>query len=148
MPAKQDQFTLMVPKGDFKDLFGRSNDSSFFKLSLFSEEELGSLDFSFKNDSLDGVFILEMVDKSGKVIETRKVSKSEKIKYKGISPGPYTFRLVDDKNSDGRWTSGDFSKRLQPEKMYYLNQPVNMRAGWDMDLEWNPWKKAASGMKK
>ncbi len=148
MPAKQDQFTLMVPKGDFKDLFGRSNDSSFFKLSLFSEEELGNLDFSFKNDSLDGVFILEMVDKSGKVIETRKVSKSEKIKYKGISPGPYTFRLVDDKNSDGRWTSGDFSKRLQPEKMYYLNQPVNMRAGWDMDLEWNPWKKAASGMKK
>ena len=148
MPAKQDQFTLMVPKGDFKDLFGRSNDSSFFKLSLFSEEELGNLDFSFKNDSLDGVFILEMVDKSGKVIETRKVSKSEKIKYKGISPGPYTFRLVDDKNSDGRWTSGDFGKRLQPEKMYYLNQPVNMRAGWDMDLEWNPWKKAASGMKK
>lgn len=148
LPPKQSEFSLLIPKGNFQDLFGRKNDTTLVKISLFTEEELGNLDFSFKNDSLDGSFILEMIDKAGKVVETRRVTKSEKIKFKNMSPGSYSFRLIDDLNKDGRWTSGDLALRRQPEKMYYLAQPVNMRAGWDMDIEWNPWKKSAGGMKQ
>ena len=148
LPAKQNEFSLLIPKGNFQDLFGRKNDTTLVKISLFTEEELGNLDFSFKNDSLDGSFVLEMIDKAGKVVETRKVNRSEKIKFKNMSPGSYSFRLIDDLNKDGRWTSGDLALRRQPEKMYYLAQPINMRAGWDMDIEWNPWKKASGGMKQ
>ena len=148
LPPKQSEFSLLIPKGNFQDLFGRKNDTTLVKISLFTEEELGNLDFSFKNDSLDGSFILEMIDKAGKVVETRNVNRSEKIKFKNMSPGSYSFRLIDDLNKDGRWTSGDLALRRQPEKMYYLAQPVNMRAGWDMDIEWNPWKKSAGGMKQ
>ena len=148
LPPKQSEFSLLIPKGNFQDLFGRKNDTTLVKISLFTEEELGNLDFSFKNDSLDGSFILEMIDKAGKVVETRNVNRSEKIKFKNMSPGSYSFRLIDDLNKDGRWTSGDLALRRQPEKMYYLAQPINMRAGWDMDIEWNPWKKSAGGMKQ
>lgn len=148
LPPKQSEFSLLIPKGNFQDLFGRKNDTTLVRISLFTEEELGNLDFSFKNDSLDGSFILDMIDKAGKVVETRNVNRSEKIKFKNMSPGSYSFRLIDDLNKDGRWTSGDLALRRQPEKMYYLAQPVNMRAGWDMDIEWNPWKKSAGGMKQ
>lgn len=148
LPPKQSEFSLLIPKGNFQDLFGRKNDTTLVKISLFTEEELGNLDFSFKNDSLDGSFILEMIDKAGKVVETKNVNRSEKIKFKNMSPGSYSFRLIYDLNKDGRWTSGDLALRRQPEKMYYLAQPINMRAGWDMDIEWNPWKKSAGGMKQ
>jgi len=147
IPPKQTEFTLMIPKGNFQDLFGRKNDTTLLKLSLFTEEELGNLDFSFKNDSINGNFVLEMLDKAGKVTERRSVSKTELIKFKGMSPGTYSFRLIEDLNRDGRWTSGDLDLRRQPEKMYYMASPINMRAGWDMDIEWNPWKKSSAGVK-
>jgi len=55
----------------------------------------------------------------------------------GMQPGKYTIELIEDRNENGTWDTGNFDLRYQPErKMIFV--PENLRAGWDVELkmEW------------
>nr|WP_257984596.1 hypothetical protein [Psychroflexus sp. MES1-P1E] len=51
-----------------------------------------------------------------------------------ITPGSYFIRLVYDKNANGKWDTGNFLKRVNPEPVLYEAQPVEIRANWDVQL--------------
>ena len=56
-----------------------------------------------------------------------------------LDPGTYYLRVVDDRNGDGRWTTGDFARRRQPEAVrYYTTEKgeseIKTRANWEYDI--------------
>jgi uncharacterized protein (DUF2141 family) len=139
LPKPNQSFTLKIEKGTFTDIFGRGSDSLRQNISYFAEEDLGNLDFIFRNDSVTGFSgILELLDKSGSVLKTRKVNKTETLKFNSLLPGEYSIRLIEDSDGNKRWTSGNFNDRIQPERMFYFAEKVTVRAGWDLELEWEP----------
>lgn len=54
---------------------------------------------------------------------------------KRFLPGEYELRILYDANQDGLWTPGDYSKRLQPEKVVTLPQKIAIRADWDNERD-------------
>ena len=36
----------------------------------------------------------------------------------------------------GIWDTGDYLKGLQPEKVDFYNQDINVRSNWDMEVIW------------
>ena len=38
-----------------------------------------------------------------------------------------------DLNGDGRWTTGDWSEKRQPEPVYYFPSKLALRANWDFE---------------
>jgi hypothetical protein len=52
-----------------------------------------------------------------------------------ILPGEYEIRILFDGNNDGKWTPGDYKKRLQPEKAVTLPQKLAIRADWDNERD-------------
>ena len=145
LPKSNQAFTLRINKSAFTDIFGRGNDSLRQSISYFTEEDLGNLDFIFRNDSVSefrGIF--ELLDKSGAVINSRQVSLTKTLSFKSLLPGEYSIRLIEDKDGSGQWTNGDFSSRKQPEQMYYFTEKFTVRAGWDLELEWEPFQSSNS----
>jgi len=141
LPKSNQAFTLRIDKRAFTDIFGRSNDSLRQSISYFTEEDLGNLDFIFRNDSVSGFKgVFELLDKSGAVIKSRKVSLSETLLFKSLLPGEYSVRLIEDTDGNMQWTSGDFSSRKQPERMFYFTEKFTVRAGWDLELDWEPFQ--------
>lgn len=145
LPKSNQAFTLRINKGAFTDIFGRGNDSLRQSISYFMEEDLGNLEFIFRNDSVSefrGIF--ELLDKSGAVINSRQVSLTKTLSFKSLLPGEYSIRLIEDTDGSGQWTNGDFSSRKQPEQMYYFTEKFTLRAGWDLELEWEPFQSSNS----
>jgi uncharacterized protein (DUF2141 family) len=145
LPKSNQAFTLRIIKSAFTDIFGRGNDSLRQNISYFTEEDLGNLDFIFRNDSVSefrGIF--ELLDKSGAVINSRQVSLTKTLSFKSLLPGEYSIRLIEDTDGSGQWTNGDFSSRKQPEHMYYFTEKFTVRAGWDLELEWEPFQSSNS----
>ncbi len=145
LPKSNQAFTLRINKGAFTDIFGRGNDSLRQSISYFMEEDLGNLEFIFRNDSVSefrGIF--ELLDKSGAVINSRQVSLTKTLSFKSLLPGEYSIRLIEDTDGSGQWTNGDFSSRKQPEQMYYFTEKFTVRAGWDLELEWEPFQSSNS----
>ncbi len=52
------------------------------------------------------------------------------------APGNYSLRIIEDNDKNGKWTSGDYNKKQQPEKVYYYPENIEVRAGWDNDINW------------
>ena len=44
---------------------------------------------------------------------------------------------MDDTNGNGKWDTGLYADRLQPESVYYFPQMLDVRALWDMRQDWD-----------
>ena len=52
-------------------------------------------------------------------------------------PGEYTVRILYDKDKNGKWTPGNYAKKVQPEIVVALPQKLAVRADWDNEREIN-----------
>ena len=47
------------------------------------------------------------------------------------------MRLYIDENEDGKWTTGSWAEKRQPEKVYYFPQAIQTKSNWDFEEEWD-----------
>ena len=52
-----------------------------------------------------------------------------------MAAGGYKFVVIDDVNKNGKWDTGDFSKKIQPEKIFSYKETYQLKGGWDLDVE-------------
>jgi hypothetical protein len=45
--------------------------------------------------------------------------------------------VIDDKNNNGRWDTGDLKESIQPEQVYLFSTPSKVRANWEIEVELN-----------
>ncbi len=62
----------------------------------------------------------------------------EKVKIENLSKGSYSFRVILDDNQNGKWDTGDFKTRTQPEKVDYYSTGTTVRSNWNVDVELIP----------
>ena len=53
-----------------------------------------------------------------------------------VQPGTYYARLVIDSDGNRKFTSGEYPVR-QPEKVYYYNNPIELKPNWDVEQTWD-----------
>lgn len=53
-----------------------------------------------------------------------------------INPGKYKLKYIFDTNQDGRWNTGIWESRIQPEKVVFYPGEIIIRSNWDLVLEW------------
>ncbi len=81
-------------------------------------------------------YILQLVEKgSGKPIQ--QVVNTPRLVAKNIPPGNYYIRAVIDTNQNGSWDPGNFSEKVEPEKIIYYNgadgsRTIPVRANWEI----------------
>jgi hypothetical protein len=54
-----------------------------------------------------------------------------------IVPGKYQLKYIADSNEDGKWNTGNWVEKLQPEKVINYTTEITIRSNWDLELEWN-----------
>ena len=52
-------------------------------------------------------------------------------------PGEYTVRILYDRDKNGKWTPGNYLKKVQPEIVVALPQKLSVRADWDNERDIN-----------
>ncbi len=59
-----------------------------------------------------------------------------KIEFQNLENGQYAFKLIYDSNNNGIWDTGDYYQHIQPERVEYYNEEIDLKKGWDMDIKW------------
>lgn len=54
---------------------------------------------------------------------------------KFVNPGEYDIRILYDANNNGKWDTGNYSKKLQPEKAITLTLKLGVKADWDNERD-------------
>jgi hypothetical protein len=91
-------------------------------------------------DSPGKDWLLELLNKDkNTVVQSGYVPENGKIAFQYINPGDYMLRIVVDKNRNKKWDTGNYDKKIQPERIIYYPAVISLRANWDNIItDWDP----------
>ena len=85
----------------------------------------------------DSNIVVQLLDKSEKIVQQVKAENDGSASFFYISPGVYYIRAFIDRNGNGIWDTGLYDDDLQPEDVYYYHRSIECKAKWDNTLQWN-----------
>lgn len=97
------------------------------------QSDYGNVVLRFSNLDLTKHPVLQFVQ--GEEIKNSYPLTTTEWSNKFINPGEYEIRILFDDNSNAKWDPGDYSKKLQPEKVITLTQKLGVRANWDNERD-------------
>ena len=72
-----------------------------------------------------------------KIVRERIMSDST-LSFQLLTPGSYTLRILNDVNENGRWDTGSFQNKQQPEEMELIPGEILIKANWEQKLTIRP----------
>ncbi|MBK8498326.1 MAG: Ig-like domain-containing protein [Flavobacteriales bacterium] len=129
--------TLMFLPKAVRDIYGGYNDTLRIGIGRAAEKRTGILRVTLADSaSAHGPMLLQLLDAQRLVVRSAVSVTSAPVVWQGIAPGNHGLRLIEDANANGRWDTGEWSSGLQPERVWYYNEPLNVRAAWDLGITW------------
>ncbi len=129
------RYQLTLLPGAVVDFMGIANDTIQLFFPVKSSAEFGTLELMI-TDLPPGNFILQLIKGEAGVVNQTKITASGKYEFKALDPAKYRLCLVDDSNNNGRWDTGNYLKKIAPEKVYYYEQEITVRSNWELEQEW------------
>lgn len=103
------------------------------RVNTKQQSDYGNVVLRFGNLDLGKHPVLQFVQ--GEEVKNSYPLTSLEWSNKFINPGEYEIRILFDINNNGKWDSGDYSKKTQPEKAITLKEKLSIRANWDNERD-------------
>ena len=135
--SPSDKYNIFIKPNAIKDIRGGVNDSINYNVVSQTLEDYGNifLDILGGNNSK---YILQLLNANNEIIrEYKNAYSNSSYTFNYVIPGKYTFRLIEDLNSNDVWDTGNYIKRKQPEPVYYFPSEIDVRANWDLNETFN-----------
>ena len=130
-------YQLILPDSTFTGLFGHVNDSIAYRFSAYTESETSNLKLNLTLPLSDKNYIIQLLGDKEKLNEQRVVSENSSVTFSFLRPGKYRIKVVYDFNRNGRWDTGNYLKKRQPEYTGYFSKEFDLRANWTVEEDWN-----------
>jgi uncharacterized protein (DUF2141 family) len=128
-------YTLFIPPATVTDWFGQKNDTLRSTFVIRSSDSYGALSVTLPGLP-EGKYLLRIVNDKDEPLREVPVENAKPILFGYLPAGQYRLKLIIDSNGNGKWDTGNYLQHRQPENVIYYAQPVRIRAGWDIDVEW------------
>ena len=125
------EYNLIIHQGAITGLNKSKNDSTYISFYTKGESELAGL--KINTILQDTVYFIELL-KEGVILET--IDAGKPLYFEKVLPARYEMRLIVDSNQDGKWTAGNYFENVLPEKVYYYPELINLRANWELEVDW------------
>lgn len=127
-------YKVVILDSALLDIYGASNDTTELKFKTQAEDYYGilSLNLSKVNDPV----ILQLLDENENLISEKFLESDQNIRYEYLTPKKYLLKIIIDSNNNGKWDTGHYLQKLQPEKIIYYEKAVNVRSNWEVVFNW------------
>jgi uncharacterized protein (DUF2141 family) len=130
-------YQLIINDSAFFNLSGIPNDSISFRFRLKSMEDYGLLLLNvLLPDSVNGQFIIQLMNDKGTVIRQSTINKPDELRFEYLMPGNYSLKAIHDSNQNGKWDTGNYRSNILPERVEYYTPALVIRANWDLQEDW------------
>lgn len=133
---EEKQYRLQLLPGALTDLFGRPlPDTVQLNIQALPRKNFGNLDFRISKLDSTAHYVVELYGSSGNLAYRFAFSgkRSHQQVLRTVEPSAYKLRFFQDRNRNGRWDSGNYDRKQQPEPIFTRDlEPV--RPNWDQEL--------------
>lgn len=127
-----ENYALELLPGAIVDFFETENDTISINLTTKSYADFGNLRLT-----LDGAvtypLIVQLTDEKGVTAKELFASEYQVFEFTNIKPAKYLIRIIFDSNGNQKWDTGNYLQRIQPEKVTYYPNVLEVRANWELE---------------
>ncbi|MBO7492169.1 MAG: Ig-like domain-containing protein [Bacteroidales bacterium] len=125
-------YTVIIPDSVLWDYNGKTNDSVKVNFETHSVKDYGNLTMEYICPETPQQYIAQLI-KDKIVLQEDIFSENTTVSYPYLEPGNYLVKIIEDLNKNGRWDSGDYEQKRQPERVLFFSHPITIRAYWDSE---------------
>ena len=135
------RYVARILPGAVYDVFGRTNDTTNLVLTTLNPSQFAILHLSLQGIPERALIQVLTADEKKNIVRSVVVPLgATKLSIPYLPPNSYTLRIVDDRNANGQWDTGNYWLHLQPEPVrYYKNKKlqftISVRANWEYDID-------------
>lgn len=102
-----------------------------------AEDYYGTINFEATGITEQVIIQLLENNEGEEVITEKIISENKIVVFDFLDPGKYKIKIIYDQNKNGKWDTGSFQDKYQPERVAYINEVIKIRSNWDSNLTWN-----------
>ncbi len=153
------EYIIRTDSASFTDIFGDNSKKSELKFKVRTKDFFGNIivnisnikrisdkDFYEKKDSVNydsiyyskldtGELILNLFDKDNKLVTQKFIKQDCILKFENLIPGDYSLTVIYDKNTNNKWDTGNYLKKIQPERVLIYPQKITIKSNWDNEID-------------
>lgn len=118
--------------GAITDFFGMVNDTLDYSFSVGSYADFGNLSVNISGN-VRYPLIAQLTNEQGETQRELLATVPKVLEFNNLEPGKYMIRVIFDDNGNGVWDTGSYLKKLQPEKVSYYPDVIDVRANWELE---------------
>nr|WP_298792235.1 Ig-like domain-containing protein [uncultured Allomuricauda sp.] len=125
-------YSLELMPGAVTDFFGIQNDSLNYRFSTQGYADFGNLRLNV-GGAVTYPLIVQLTDEAGETKREIYTDKPIPFEFNNLEPSKYMIRVIFDANGNGIWDTGSYLNKMQPEKVSYYPDVIDVRANWELE---------------
>ena len=130
--TEEQRYKVDLLPGALTDFYENTSDSLSYTIESRSGSDYGTIPLKIDNVKAFPL-IVELVTEKNEVVDSVIMTESMPLNFDYITPGNYYIRVIFDSNSNGRWDTGSFLERTQPEEIVYYPNKIEVLANWTLN---------------
>ena len=127
-------YELKIDSAAFRNIYNLNSDKVSAKFNVKSLDDYSGIKMLLSK--FDSLVVFQVLDTKDAVLATKPAT-PKGVLFEYLKPGDFYLRAFIDSNRNGIWDTGDISKKLQPETVYYYNKKLSLRANWEFEETWD-----------
>lgn len=129
--APSQNYTLELLPEAITDFFENTNDTTSYNLKTKSIADYGNLTLNLNSTNITYPIIVQLTNDKGEMQREIYASKPQSFEFNNLNPDKYLARVIFDTNGNKKWDTGNFLKKIQPERVSYYPTLIELRANWE-----------------
>lgn len=129
-PNQKYRFSFLP--GAITDFFGVQNDSLDYSFSTGSLADYGILRMTLGGNA-SYPLIVQLTNEKGELQREIIATEPQIFEFNSLEPANYVARVIFDENGNGKWDTGSYLNKTQPERISYYPGLIEIRANWEKE---------------
>ena len=130
-------YTLEIDSAACINIYGISSRKLSNTFKTRPEDYYGTINLELT--SVENQVLVQLLENNDEetVLQEKKVKENGTVVFEYLAPEKYKVKVIYDENGDGKWNTGSYQDRIQPERVAYINEVIKVRSNWDNNLSWD-----------
>ena len=133
--SSDSSYSFEIPDSVFWGIRGRTNDVIKTDFHVLKDVEYGNIYITVVPPEGMKQVVVQLTDESGKVLKEETIKQKQEVMFDYLMPAKYKLRALLDSDGNGKWSTGNYHRHTLPETILDYKDPLDLKAGWDIDLE-------------
>ena len=129
-----EEYQLSIDSATIYSVYGRWNNTLKNAFKVKKEDDYGHLYINVIG--VDTTAFVELLNNSDLPVRKAKVKDGGAL-FMDLKPDKYYARLTIDSNGNGRWDTGDYAEKRQPEQVFYCPKLFQVMQNWQVEETWD-----------